>query len=116
MGESFGTTTRAAYSMFDCTFTTGWRLYARRQMEEVNSALALFWLTYVVGVNFMVMKVVSALFVKQTFAVADADNEKMGMEKLKRKKEIASHLRHIFAKADTSGDGSISKMSFRTCL
>merc|ERR1712139_358197 len=74
------------------------------------------WVPYIVCVNFTVMRVVAALFLKQTMTVAAIDEERIAMEKMKQKERFAHELHEIFTEADTSGDGSISRAEFENML
>jgi hypothetical protein len=112
----FGTTTRAAYTMFECTFTGSWTRFSRPLIEEVSLAFAGFWIVWVLTVNLMTMKVVAAVFMKHTFAVATFDQEKRAMDNMKHKEKFAKHLMTIFSGADTSGDGAISTDEFLVML
>merc|ERR1719379_1381405 len=68
---NFGTVVRAMYTMFECTFTASWFRYSRRLIEEVNAPVfAVYWVIFIVGVNFTLMKVIQGLFLKQTIQVA----------------------------------------------
>lgn len=114
--DSFGTTTKAFMSMFESTFSGNWRNYSKPLIADVSYIFAFFWIPYVVLVNFVVMRVVAALFVKQTFAVADLDAERIAMEKLVEREKFAAEIRAVFLEADTSGDGAISKDEFDSLL
>merc|ERR1719440_487717 len=81
--NKFGTTARAIYTMFECTFTSGWIQYTRPILEEISPVFILFWAPYVVFVNFTVMRVIAALFLKQTMAVSAVDAERVPMENMK---------------------------------
>merc|ERR1719409_2689381 len=81
----FGDFGKATYTMFEATFTSTWTQSSRKLVEEVNAWYGLFWVLYVVGVNFAVMRVIAALFLKQTMAVASQDAEKMIMAKMKER-------------------------------
>ena len=65
----------------------------------------------VVLVNFTVMRVVSALFLKQTMAIAHIDEERLAMAKMKEHAVFAAELRMIFEEAD-GGEGE-DKISHR---
>jgi len=112
----FGTSMGAMYTIFEATFTTGWPAVAQPLINEVHVAWALFWVPFVVIVNFAVMRIIAALFLKQTMAVAALDAERVAYEKVKEKEHFASELRHIFAAGDTSGDGMISRDEFELML
>jgi hypothetical protein len=110
--ESFGTASRASYTMFEATFTGSWFRYSRRLIEEVSVGFALFWVLYTVAINFAMMRVVTALFLKQTMSVAAFDRDKAQMAKMQEKEAFASKLKETFMKIDTSGDGTLSKEEF----
>lgn len=114
--QNFGTVTQSFYTMFECTFTGGWRFYSRPMIEDVSSNFAMFWVPYVFLVNFVVMRVVAAIFLRQTLAVADVDKERLAMETMKEKNFFAKELRGIFAEADTSCDGAICKAEFECMM
>ena len=44
-------------SMFESTFTGGWRFYSRPLIEEVHYAFALFWVLWVLLINFVTMRI-----------------------------------------------------------
>jgi len=110
--DTFGGSLSATMVMFEATFSTAWVAYSRRLITEVNPFLSIFWGIYVVMVNFAVMRVISALFLKETMSVAAVDAEKMAMSRMKEKKFIADQIKAIFAEADESGDGTISVSEF----
>lgn len=109
---AFGTTARATYTIFVCTFTTSWNLYAGPYIEEVGAGFAFFFIPFVVLVNFAVMRVVAALFLKQTMQCADSENNAEELLKLQEKEAIAAELEKIFEQADTSKNGAISRAEF----
>jgi len=114
--SAFGTTTRSIHTLFECAFTGGWTAYSRPSIEDISIVFAVFWIAYVVLINFTVMRVVSALFLKQTMTVAAYDDERLAMAKLKEKERFARELHEIFQEADESGDGALSKEEFEKML
>lgn len=112
----FGTTARAFYTMFECTFSSNWRNYSRPIIEDVHVGFAFFFLPYTVYVNFAVMRVIAALFLKQTMAVAALDEERIAIEKRKEKELVAQALREMFEAADSDQNGAISREEFDEML
>jgi hypothetical protein len=108
----FGTITNSMYTMFEATFTGGWRFFSRPLIEEVHYAFAIFWILWIILVNFVTMRVVGALFLQQTMSVSKLDQEKCAMDQMKRKGQLSETLRMIFQAADTSGDGALSQAEF----
>jgi voltage-gated sodium channel len=99
--EHFGTTSRGFYTMFECTFTSSWVNYSRVMIRDIRVGFACFWVPFVVLVNVTVMRVIAALFLRQTLAVAEKDSEKVAMQTLNAKLNFASEIRAIFLEADT---------------
>jgi len=118
MYDSFGTILRSVHSMFVCTFTGAWHLYSVPLIDEVggHGTFAVFWVLWVMVVNFMTMKVIGALFLKETLEVANIDKEKSAMRNMKKKEMYATLLNDIFANADESGDGAIGQAEFDTMM
>lgn len=112
----FGTAMSSMYTMFECTFTGAWRFYSRPLIEEVSYFFAFFWLAWVIMVNFTTMRVVGALFLKETMAVSARDAENCAMMQLKNKGTSAEALRVMFNEADSSGDGLINGKEFNAMM
>jgi len=110
--EHYGSAWRASWTMLEATFTTAWPSKARPLITDVSPWFAIFWLLYVIVVNFTVIRVISALFLKQTLAIANLDAERQGVEKMKERGTFAEKIRQIFVHADSSGDGYLSRSEF----
>jgi voltage-gated sodium channel len=116
LADHFGTPTQSLYTLFECTLTGRWSSFARPMSQEVSYFFLVFWVVWVVIVNFTVMKVISALFLKHAMAVAAIDSERQAIENMRQKERFASELRIIFNEGDTSGDGRISQEEFDAML
>lgn len=114
--EHFGSASVSIMSMWEATFTTGWWRFSRRMILDISGYWANFWILYVVFINFAVMRLIGALFLKQTLASAESDDDKMTMIKLRQKRAFAHEIRTVFIEGDTSGDGLISPDEFRAML
>mmetsp|Transcript_61841 Transcript_61841/g.116969 ORF Transcript_61841/g.116969 Transcript_61841/m.116969 type:complete len:588 (+) Transcript_61841:62-1825(+) len=114
--ENFGSASKSIMAMFEATFTTGWWRFSRMMILEISGYWANFWVLYVVFINFAVMRLIGALFLKQTLASAESDDDKMTMIKLKQKRAFAHEIRQVFVEGDTSGDGLISPEEFKDML
>jgi len=107
--ERYGTGTRAAYTMFEATLSGGWPNYARRLIEEVNPLYGLFWVPYVTFVVFAIIRVITALFLKNTLKVSEGDDETKIQERAKSHKKFAAKLRAFLERADKNGDGVMDR-------
>jgi len=96
--------------------TTAWVNSAGPMIFNVDSLFALFWIPYVIIVNFAVTRVIAALFLKQTLEVAAQEKEKVASEAKKKKDKVAKRLRQTFKLADESGDGCVSYADFLRML
>jgi len=114
--QRYGSATRATYTMFEITLSGGWPQYARPLIEDVNPMFAGFFAIYVSAVVFAIIRIITALFLKETLQVAGQDQEMMVAEQMRRKNTYADKLRHVFEEADTSGDGMVSYDEFQTVL
>eukprot|EP00929_Paragymnodinium_shiwhaense_P081710 TRINITY_DN42832_c0_g3_i1.p1 TRINITY_DN42832_c0_g3~~TRINITY_DN42832_c0_g3_i1.p1 ORF type:complete len:689 (+),score=148.88 TRINITY_DN42832_c0_g3_i1:59-2068(+) len=112
--EKFGSSGRATYTVFEASFTGVWATRARPLVESVNPAYSLFWIAYTVIVNFAVIRVISALFLKQTMHVATADAEKRNIENMKDREKCMWMLLDMFEKFDTDGTGMVQARQFQT--
>merc|ERR1719410_2732494 len=92
--------------------TGTWTILARSLIDDVNDLFFIFWYIFVIVVNFAITRVIAAMFLKQTMAVAAQDAEKHGLERLKKKETFAQKLKLIFEAADSSGDGVIDADEF----
>ena len=110
--EKFGTTARAMYTMFEVTFSGGWPSTARPMIEQVSPWFAVWWVLYTTLVWFAVVRVMSALFLKQTMNVAANDAEQIALAKTREKETFVKILQDIFQEADCSGDGIITQDEF----
>lgn len=108
----YGSSAKATYTMFEHSFTGRWTTDARKMIEGIDALWVFFWIVWTVGVNFAVMRVIAALFLKQTLAVASDDAQKVAVIKMKERQHFAEVIRSVFAKADSSGDGAISEKEF----
>jgi hypothetical protein len=110
--DRFGSASRATHRIFDATFSFSWVEDSRQMIKEVNGLFAIFWCIWVILINFTVMRVIEAIFLKQTLAVAREDAERMELQVMAQKEHHAAAIRDIFVKADSSGDGVVSSEEF----
>lgn len=112
----YGTASRAAWTIFEVTFSGGWPTYVRPLVEQVSAGYAIFFYIYISIVVFAMFRIISALFLKDTLTVASMDVEVMIHDKMKEKSIYAQKLLDFFLAADTSGDGMMSLEEFEAIL
>jgi len=114
--EHYGSGSRAVYTLFEATLSGGWPNYARNLIENVSFYYAFFWILYVLIVVFAVMRVVSALFLQNTLKMANADDELMHMDKMKKKEAYIAKLKDFLASADKDGNGNMDQRELKQVL
>lgn len=104
----FGSWSRALITMFEITFAIGtWGRCGRILIFSVNRWYALFFIAYLAVVSFAVIRVLSALFIKDTMAAAGKDSEVHMMEVNKDPRSV-KRIWKAFQKIDTDADGVLS--------
>merc|ERR1719421_1633276 len=113
----FGTFSRASFSMFEITIALGaWSKIARPLVEEISPLLGVFFVAYVFGVTFAIMRIVTAIFLKETLKAAQADDDMMVRRQLEREGDYVDELRSLFMEADEDGSGMVSGEEFEALL
>lgn len=105
----YGTAYRAIWTMYEMTFAGNWPVSARPVLENVNHAYCMFFALYVTVIVFAVLRVITAIFVKETLEVASNDAELMVQERMRKKASYVKKLESIFKAMDDSGDGLLSE-------
>ena len=75
MNSWYGTFSRSMYTFFEITYSGGWPLLVRPVLESVSAWYAIPFLIYVTLVVFATLRIVTALFLKETLSTAANDAE-----------------------------------------
>merc|ERR1712226_934086 len=73
--QHYGTSTRAFYTLFEVTLSGCWPTYFRPLIEDVSGWYLSFVFTYISFVVFAIMRIITAMFLKETLVVASDDAE-----------------------------------------
>jgi len=104
----YGTSTRSIRSVFEATMSGCWPNYTGVLVDKLSWTFCIFWFGFVTLVIFAMIRVITALFIKETLANA-ANNKELQLEDEQKKKVAnANKLRALFKMIDESGDGKIS--------
>jgi len=107
----FGTFTRALVTIFEISFASHVPV-CRTVMENVDEGYAIFFLIYKCVVGLSIMKVITGVFLHETFKVCSEDDELMIIQKKRAMEEHKKKMEKLFARVDESGDGVLSKDEF----
>eukprot|EP00931_Biecheleriopsis_adriatica_P045096 TRINITY_DN25845_c0_g1_i1.p1 TRINITY_DN25845_c0_g1~~TRINITY_DN25845_c0_g1_i1.p1 ORF type:complete len:549 (-),score=86.14 TRINITY_DN25845_c0_g1_i1:99-1745(-) len=114
--KHYGSSHSAIYSMYEVTLAGCWPNYVRPLIENVSGAYAVFFATYVALVCFAILRVISAIFLKETLTAAQADQDIVMQERMSKKEKYSTKLHIAFLKMDESGDGMISRDEFKVIM
>jgi len=105
----FGTFSRAFVTVFEITMAPGgWSSSGRLLTETVDRKYFIFYFTYVFMVSFAMIRVITAVFLKETLQVANRDHDAVVAEQVKKGKELVDRCRAAFKFADMSRDGFLT--------
>eukprot|EP00434_Breviolum_minutum_P003677 symbB.v1.2.003234.t1/scaffold179.1/size284905/1 len=92
----YGTTYRAMYTLYEITFAGNWPTNARPVLDKVSQMFVIFYLLYVTIIVFAVIRVISAIFLKDTLDEANNDAQQMVLERMRKKAEYVERLETTF--------------------
>eukprot|EP00811_Abedinium_folium_P020843 NODE_2985_length_2110_cov_9.759960.p1 GENE.NODE_2985_length_2110_cov_9.759960~~NODE_2985_length_2110_cov_9.759960.p1 ORF type:complete len:616 (+),score=141.58 NODE_2985_length_2110_cov_9.759960:2-1849(+) len=111
----FGSYTRSVLTMYEITlgnFVPVCRLF----FEDVNANYGLFICLYKFIVGFAVLKVISGVFLHETFRVAANDDELMVVQKMRATQKHVKKMKRLMKVTDTSGNGVCDRHEFMKAL
>lgn len=110
--EYYGNFLATMYSMFEITFSGSWPTRVRPVTSKVSSWYAVPFLLYITFVVFAVIKIVTALFLKETLNSAANDSEMMMEEMQIDARHYQQKLKDLFDLADDDGNGILTYEEF----
>mmetsp|Transcript_61573 Transcript_61573/g.144297 ORF Transcript_61573/g.144297 Transcript_61573/m.144297 type:complete len:550 (-) Transcript_61573:84-1733(-) len=112
MHNLYGSFARAFYTMFEITFSGSWPARVRPVIEKVDVWYSVPFMAYITFVVFAAIKIVTALFLKETL-ISAANDADMVMEDARREaNNYQKKLEELFHLADDDGDGNLSRDEF----
>jgi len=110
----FGTWFRAMFTIFEITMAPGGFLAYRRLHEEVSPTLGAFLIVYVAAVTFAVVRIITAIFLKETLSATQRDDCRILELKQRDREDYAARLGKML-----DAEGSLDLMNieeFHACL
>ncbi|CAJ1380160.1 unnamed protein product [Effrenium voratum] len=105
----YGTTYRAMWTLYEVTFAGNWPTNARPVLDKVSHGFVVFFLVYITIIVFAVIRVISAIFLKDTLDAAQNDAEQLVVDRLKKKAQYVQKLEEVFRAIDSSSDGMVTE-------
>jgi len=107
----FGTFSRSFITMFEIHLAN-WITPCRVIMRTLGELYGWFFVIYRCVVGFSVINVISAVFIQQTMAVAQNDQDIMILQKQRATERYKSKLTALFKALDDNGDSELSRVEF----
>jgi len=107
--DRYGTASRAMYTLYEVTFAGNWPTSARPVMEKVSRFYVWFFLVYITIIVFAALRVITAVFLRDTLEAARNDDESLVMERLRNKTKYLEKLEDVFDAIDGAHNGTISE-------
>lgn len=104
----YGSIVRASYTLFEVTLAGCWPQYFRPLIEHVSVFYGVFAVAYITIVVFAVIRIITAIFLKETLQVASTDSEMMVNEMRERTQKNAEKLEIVFTALDIEGRGVLN--------
>lgn len=113
--EYFGTFSRALISMFEISFASHVQV-SRTILENVGEGYVFFFLVYKLLVGLSVMKVITGVFLHETFKVCSEDDDLMVIQKRRAMKEHMKKMNKLFERVDADDDGCLIWEEFENVM
>mmetsp|Transcript_56596 Transcript_56596/g.150921 ORF Transcript_56596/g.150921 Transcript_56596/m.150921 type:complete len:657 (-) Transcript_56596:391-2361(-) len=113
--DNFGTFAKAFMTMFEITMSPGgWNRTGRILIRTVSGSYAIFFVAYNFIVSFAMIRIITAVFLKDTLNVAASDQEAVMREQMKQNEKLVARCKDAFMRADTDGTGELSLEELQT--
>jgi hypothetical protein len=111
--DHFGTWSRAMLTMFEITMAPGGFLLYRSTFSRVHPLFGCFITFYVCVVTFAIVRVITAMFLKETINATDHDDLRIKEQIAARRLSYAAHLAQA---VDVDGSGGIDEEEFKSLV
>jgi len=112
----YGTAYRSIYTLYEITFAGNWPSNVRPILEKVSHFFVLFFVLYITIVVFAAIRVITAVFLKDTLDAAQNDADHQLAENLKKRAQYVTKLENFFQKIDHGGNGMITEAGLNEML
>eukprot|EP00931_Biecheleriopsis_adriatica_P115923 TRINITY_DN9165_c0_g3_i4.p1 TRINITY_DN9165_c0_g3~~TRINITY_DN9165_c0_g3_i4.p1 ORF type:complete len:532 (+),score=80.57 TRINITY_DN9165_c0_g3_i4:35-1630(+) len=117
VNRQFGSFSKSFYTMFEITYSGGtWVNVARPIVTEFSPWFSIPFISYVIFVLFAIMKVIAALFIRETLKQASSDYHISMLESLSISHSFETKVRALFDVTDNSRDGLVSRVELQKAM
>lgn len=113
----FGRWTYSMLTMFQIVIAPGgWIKIGRILIFQVSPFYAVFFIPYVWGVTFAMVRIITAIFLKEAMSAAAMDDQISTQEHIRKRRHETKRLKQIFQEGDKDGDDTMSRKEFKKVL
>eukprot|EP00812_Abedinium_dasypus_P000668 NODE_1078_length_1248_cov_303.816429.p1 GENE.NODE_1078_length_1248_cov_303.816429~~NODE_1078_length_1248_cov_303.816429.p1 ORF type:complete len:384 (+),score=127.72 NODE_1078_length_1248_cov_303.816429:160-1152(+) len=109
--EYFGSYSRSMCTMFEITIGNHVPV-TRYLVENVAEGYGVFFAVYRFVVGFAVVKVITGVFLHETFRVAASDDDLMIVQKVRATRKHVKKMQLLFERCEVSTDGMVTRKAF----
>jgi len=110
--QYFGTSGHSIFTVFQWTLTGTWAESGRRLIEDVGGFYSIVVVLHVGFANFALIRIVGAMFLKETLAAATTDSELVVEECTRQQNSLVQQVESLFRDLDVDGDGLVNEEEF----
>ncbi|CAE7496790.1 Poc5 [Symbiodinium pilosum] len=114
--EHYGTAYNAVYTLFEVTFAGNWPTNVRPVLDDVSKLYVLFFGGYILIVVFALIRVITAILIKDTMEAAQNDAEFMVLDGMRKRSGYVKKLEGVFQAIDKSGRGVLTEARLNDIL
>jgi len=111
----FGTFSRSIITMWELTLGN-YAAICRILVDNVSELYGFVITAYKITVGFAVIKVISGVFLHETFKTASSDDDLMIVQKKRLQQKHARKMDRLMKQADESGDGALDRDELKKIL
>eukprot|EP00746_Dinoflagellata_sp_MGD_P058109 gnl/MRDRNA2_/MRDRNA2_249301_c0_seq1.p1 gnl/MRDRNA2_/MRDRNA2_249301_c0~~gnl/MRDRNA2_/MRDRNA2_249301_c0_seq1.p1 ORF type:complete len:779 (+),score=152.16 gnl/MRDRNA2_/MRDRNA2_249301_c0_seq1:307-2337(+) len=112
LDENFGTIGKSMFTLAQIMTLDSWAVHVVRPTEKIVPYMWLFFLSFLCLSTFVILNLVTGIFLDQTLSVAKQDHN-AEMERIRRKRETQfTKLKEMFEAVDEDGSGELNENEF----
>lgn len=114
--ELFGTVAASLFTLFGLMSIEGWPENVRKVMAETSNHAWVFFLPFMMFMNWVLLNLVMAVVVEKVFQIAQREALKEAEKQEQQRVQTLRKLRDLFNDMDEDGNGTLDMDEFHTAL
>ena len=93
----YGTAYRAWLTLYELTFSGSWPSSTRPVLDKVSQGFVVFFVLYITVIAFALIRIITAVFLKDTLDAANNDAELQTIENMQREEKLLGLIHGVVA-------------------